>query len=86
VFTTAGLAAIGGLITIVKFILAQFSAEAKLRRLELWLERKRTAMAVEAERLEATNNRIDREPDKTGQELVDKLNEQFKGDHDAPKP
>lgn len=77
---TAALAVLGALLTIIKMILGHFSPESKLRRLELWLERKKTAAAVEAQRLEATNSRIDREPDKAGQDLVDRLNEQFGGE------
>ena len=76
---SAVVAILGALLTIIKFVIGHFSPESKLRRLELWLERKKTAAAVESERLEATNNRIDREPDKAGQDLVDKLNDQFGG-------
>lgn len=82
-FTGSGLAiitALGALLKLINFITGEFSPESKLRRLELWLERKKTAAAVEAERLEATNRRIDKEPDKTGQALVDDLNEKFKGE------
>ena len=85
-WTTAAVAILTGVIWIVKYILSFFTAEAKLRRLELWRERLKTRAAVEAERLEAAKRRIDLEPDKTGQDLVDDLNEKFKGGGDAPKP
>lgn len=87
---TAGiLAIIGGFFTVLKFFIGQFSPESKLRRWELWYERQKTANAVEAGRLDATNARIDKEPDKTGQELLDDLNAKFDGDMKAarrPRP
>ena len=69
---------IGGFFAVLKFVIGQFSPESKLRRWELWYERKKTAAAVEAQRQEATNSRIDKEPDKHGEDLLDDLNEKFK--------
>jgi hypothetical protein len=83
------LAIIGGFFTVLKFVIGQFSPESRLRRWELWYERKKTADAVEANRLDAANNRIDKEPDKTGQDLLNDLNEKFDGDMKAarrPRP
>lgn len=75
---SAGLAAIGAIFAVLKFILGEFSPESKLRRWELWYERKKASAQVEAERQVAANERIDNAPDKTGQDLVDDLNEKFK--------
>lgn len=75
---TGALAIIGAAISIIGWALRLFSPTARLHRLELWLERQRTASNVESARQEVENERIDRQPDKTGQDLVDDLNEKFR--------
>jgi hypothetical protein len=54
-----------------------FSPNAKWQAIHDWLLRKRAQEADEANRLEATETRIDKEPPSTGQDLVDRLNKDF---------
>lgn len=52
-----------------------WSDSAMLKRLELKYAALQARQQVEAERLKATYQRIEHEPNLTGQALVDKLNE-----------
>lgn len=70
-----------GLVSLLRYVASWFSAESTLRRLELRLERRRAAEAVEAERLEATFRRIEAEPPRTPQAMLDRLKKHF-----GPKP
>lgn len=74
-----------GLVAVAKWIAAYFSDSSKLRRLELWLERQKSRVEVERERLLAAYGRIEREPPKGGQDLLDDLNKKFGGGGDAAK-
>lgn len=76
---TAILGIVGLLLTIARLIWGVFSPASRLRRLELWLERRKAHGEAERERQAADNARVDAEPDKTGQDLVDKLNDEFGG-------
>jgi hypothetical protein len=83
------LTALTALAAIVKWIAAYFSDSAKLRRLELYLERKKAKVQVERERLLATYGRIEREPPKSEADLLKALQEKSKGrpsDASPPKP
>lgn len=75
-----------GLAAVVKWIAGYFSDTSALHRLQLYLERQKARAQVERERLLATYARIDREPAKDGDALLDDLNDKFKGPGDAPKP
>lgn len=76
---TGALAILGVLVTGARWVLGFFSDSAKLRRLELWLERTKAKGESERERQRADNERIDQQPNKTGQDLIDDLNQKFKG-------
>lgn len=54
-----------------------FSKNAKADAILAWAERSRERLKAERDRLRAANSRIDAEPPKTGQDLVDKLNQEF---------
>lgn len=54
-----------------------FSKNAKADAILAWAERSRARAEAERDRLRAANSRIDAEPPKTGQDLVDKLNQEF---------
>lgn len=75
-----------GLATIVGWITGYFSDTSKLNRLNLYLERQKARAEVERERLLSTYGRIDREPAKVDDALLDDLNVKFKDPGDAPKP
>lgn len=65
-------------VALVKWWLNYVSDSSVLRRLQLSLEAQKARMEVEAERLLRAYDRIQAEPDKTGQDLTDSLNEKFK--------
>lgn len=54
-----------------------FSKNAKADAVLAWVERGKARLKAERDRLRATNTRIDAEPPKTGQDLIDKLNQEF---------
>lgn len=54
-----------------------FSKNAKADAILAWAERSKERLKAERDRLRAANKRIDAEPPKTGQDLVDKLNQEF---------
>lgn len=54
-----------------------FSKNAKADAILAWAERSKARAEAERDRLRAANSRIDAEPPKTGQDLVDKLNQEF---------
>lgn len=70
---------LSGAIALLKWWSNYFSDSSVLRRLQLALERQKARMEVEAERLLRAYERIDSEAAKTGPDLVDALNEKFKG-------
>ena len=76
---SAIIAILGGLATGVKWLAAYFGDSSVLRRLQLSLERQKARQEVERERLLRTNERIDHEPDKTGQDLLDDVNDKLEG-------
>ena len=51
-----------------------FSKNAKVDAILAWSERKKAQLVAERDRLRAANTRIDQEPQKSGQELIDDLN------------
>ena len=69
---------LGALLTIAKLAWSLFSPKARLRHLELWIERQKALNQSESSRQDDDNARIDTQPPKTGQELLDDLNEKFK--------
>lgn len=54
-----------------------FSKNARADAVLAWVERGKARLKAERDRLRAANTRIDREPPKTGQDLIDKLNKEF---------
>jgi hypothetical protein len=54
-----------------------FSKNAKVDAIIAKAERGKARLKAERDRLRAANTRIDAEPPKTGQDLVDKLNQEF---------
>ena len=71
-YLTVAISILGVLVSLYR----QFwSDSAILKRLELKLVELKARQDVEAERLRATYERIDREPEQSGQELADRLNE-----------
>lgn len=54
-----------------------FSASAKWQRMHDWLVAKQAQYKAEWDRLRASYHRIDAEPKKTGQVLIDALNDKF---------
>ena len=81
-----------GLVTllgIVSKVLEMFGPRAKLARLELALARAKERLALEAQQLQATYHRIEKEPDQTGQDLIDTLNQtskKLRGGSGRPHP
>lgn len=62
-----------------------FSPSATLKRWEEWAIQRKTRTEDERARLKAEEERIDKEPPKTGQDLVDELNKKF-GEGEEKKP
>ncbi len=56
-----------------------FSKNAKADAILAKVERGKARLEAERDRLRAANKRIDSEPPKTGQDLIDKLNDEFGG-------
>ncbi|OFV86873.1 MAG: hypothetical protein A3J75_00145 [Acidobacteria bacterium RBG_16_68_9] len=75
----------GGLVAILKWLAEYFSAGSQLKRREVAEARRHGQEAVEAERLRATYARIDREPAKTGDALVEEINRKLR-DEELTKP
>lgn len=76
-FTLLGLLLSGARIVYEIF----FSPSAKLARWEKWAAEGKAAARAEKDRLRATEDRIDKEPPKSGQDLIDELNKKS-----GPKP
>lgn len=72
------------LVSVVRWLLSWTSAESRLARLELRLAERKGREAVEAERLTATYDRIQREPLLSPKETLRELQKRF--DHGAPRP
>lgn len=73
------LSILAGLAAAVRWLASYFSAEARLKRKELAEERRKGKEAVEAERLDATYQRIEGEPPRSAEETVEELNRRFGG-------
>lgn len=56
-----------------------FSKNAKADAMLAWAERQKARLVAERDRLRAAEKRIDAEPPKQGQDLVDDLNQKFGG-------
>jgi hypothetical protein len=54
-----------------------FSKNAKADAVLAWVERGKERLRAERDRLRAANTRIDKEPPRKGQDLIDKLNQEF---------
>ena len=76
---------LSGAIALLKWWSNYFSDSSVLRRLQLALERQKARMEVEAERLLRAYERIDSETAKTGEDLVDALNDKFKAPRSQPR-
>lgn len=70
---------LSGLAAGVKWLSNYFGDSAVLRRLLLSIERQKGRAEVEKERLLRAYDRIDHDPDKTGQELLDDVNRKLDG-------
>ncbi len=71
----AAFGAANALLSLVRAVYEQFfSASARLRKWELWAAEGKARAASERDRQKATEDRIDKEPLKSGQELIDDLN------------
>lgn len=74
------LSAFSALVGLVSKLYTLFwSPSARLQRIQLSLATRIQAMKDEKARLKATEDRIDKEPQKTGQDLIDDLNKKFPG-------
>lgn len=71
-------ALIMALVSALRWLLSWFSAEARLARLEVTLAERKGREAVEAERLRATYDRIEREKPRTPEETLRELQKRFK--------
>ncbi len=70
---------LSGLAAGVKWLSNYFGDASILRRLQLKIERMRGRAEVEKERLLRSYERIDAEPDKTGKDLLDSVNDKLEG-------
>lgn len=70
---------LSGIVAVLVWVASWFSAESRLHRLELRLAERKAREAVEAERLKATYDRIEREKPRTPEETLRELQKRFKG-------
>lgn len=69
------LLAASGLIGLIQFLYNTFwSPTVKLQKIQAWIAGRQAALKAEEDRLKATEDRIDKETPKTGQDLIDDLN------------
>jgi type II secretory pathway component PulM len=69
------LLAASGAISLMQFLYVTFwSPSAKLQKIQEWIAARLAVLKAEKDRQKATEDRIDKEPPKTGQDLIDDLN------------